>query len=103
MQESRFKVGQIVHHQKFGYRGVVIGIDETFSGTNEWYERVARSHPPRDRPWYHILVNQSDQETYVAERHLELDPTCHPIVHPLVSIYFDEMNEGTYVTNRIWN
>ena len=28
MQESRFKVGQIVHHQKFGYRGVVIGIDE---------------------------------------------------------------------------
>ena len=103
MIQTRFRVGQIIHHKKFGYRGVIIGVDETFSGSQDWYEKVARSRPPKDRPWYHVLVNKSDQETYVAERHLELAVDDHPIIHPLVSIYFDEIDNGTYVTNRVWN
>ena len=50
---ARFYVGQIVHHLRFDYRGVVFDVDPTFQGTDDWYEAVARSRPPKDR---HPLV-----------------------------------------------
>ena len=70
---AKFFVGQVVHHKKFDYRGVVFDVDATFQGTDEWYELVARSRPPKHMPWYHVLVNGAEQPTYVAERHLESD------------------------------
>ena len=75
---AKFEVGQIVHHLKFGYRGVVFDVDPYFQGTDEWYEQVARSRPPKDRPWYHVLVHDAAHTTYVAERHLEPDPEGWP-------------------------
>jgi heat shock protein HspQ len=48
---STFTIGQTVHHRKFGYRGVVMGVDEAFQGSDEWYDQVARSRPPKDKPW----------------------------------------------------
>jgi heat shock protein HspQ len=100
---AKFESGQLIHHKKFGYRGVIVSVDDTFQGTEEWYEEMARSQPPRDRPWYHVLVHESDHETYVAERHLELDTTEQPIEHPLVSLFFDELKGGRYVRNRMLN
>ena len=55
--EARFHVGQVVRHRKFGYRGVIFDLDATFGLTDEWYEQVARSRPPKDLPWYHVLVH----------------------------------------------
>ena len=40
--------------------------------------------PPKDEPWYHVLVDGSTQMTYVAERNLEADPDPGPIQHPLL-------------------
>ena len=34
---ARFRPGQLVHHKLFGYRGVVVDVDATFQGTDEWY------------------------------------------------------------------
>ena len=48
---ARFFVGQIVHHKRFDYRGVVFDVDSTFQGTDEWYEQVAQSRPPKKQPW----------------------------------------------------
>ena len=47
---AKFEVGQVVHHLKFGYRGVVFDVDPCFQGTEGWYEQVARSRPPKDKP-----------------------------------------------------
>ena len=47
---AKFFVGQLVHHKRFDYRGVVFDVDATFQGTDKWYEEVARSRPPKDRP-----------------------------------------------------
>jgi heat shock protein HspQ len=93
----RFDVGQLVRHLRFGYRGVVFDVDEVFRGTDEWYEQVARSRPPRDRPWYHVIVDGASHTTYVADRHLEEDPSAQPIASPLVSVVFDRFEEGRYV------
>ncbi len=88
--EPKFTPGQVVRHLKFGYRGVVVDVDPTFEGTEEWYRTVARSRPPRDKPWYHVLVHGRDHQTYVAERHLEPDDSGEPIDHPDLYQYFDE-------------
>lgn len=93
---AKFFVGQIVRHSKFAYRGVVFDIDATFQGTDEWYELVAKSRPPRDKPWYHVLVDGAEHTTYVAERHLEPDDIGTPIIHSLVAELCGEFQEGRY-------
>lgn len=102
MRETRshWGVGQVVIHLKFGYRGVIFDVDSTFEGTPEWYEQVARSRPPKDRPWYHVLVDESDQVTYVAERHLEADPSGKPVRHPLLERFFEGFGDGLYRPHR---
>jgi heat shock protein HspQ len=96
----RFSVGDLVHHKRFDYRGVVIGVDPRFEGTEEWYETVARSRPPKDRPWYHVLVDRAEHATYVAERNLEADYTMTPIQHPMLGALFDRFEDGVYVPRR---
>ena len=99
----RFEMGELVHHKLFGYRGVVVGIDATFEGTETWYVRMAKTKPPRNQPWYHVLVHDASHQTYVAERNLHQDETGEPIAHPFVSIYFDELVDGQYVLTRPLN
>ncbi len=97
---ANFTVGQLIHHRLFDYRGVIVDVDPVFQGTDEWYEQVARSRPPKDKPWYQVLVDKGDHETYVAERNLEPDTSGKPIVHPLVETFFERFDNGVYVTRR---
>lgn len=98
---ARFRIGQIVEHQLFGYRGVVFDVDATFSGTEQWYRTVAKSRPPRDRPWYHVLVDGSEATTYVAERHLTEDVSNRSVSHPLVDSLFARFADGRYTPRRL--
>lgn len=94
---ARFFVGQIVHHVRFDYRGVVFDVDPSFQGSAEWYEKVARSRPPKDRPWYHVLVDGAQHTTYVAERHLEPDAEGAPVRHPLLEALCGAYSDGRYL------
>jgi heat shock protein HspQ len=93
---GRFGVGQLVEHRLFGYRGVVVDVDATFQLTEEWYREVARSRPPKDRPWYHVLVHDGDHMTYVAEQNLEGDDSAQPVEHPWLARFFDRFSSGRY-------
>ena len=93
---AHFAVGQVVRHRLFDYRGVVVDVDATFQQSEEWYEEVARSRPPKDAPWYHVLVHDADHTTYVAERNLEPDPDASPIQHPLLERFFEAFEDGRY-------
>ncbi|MFQ6021369.1 MAG: heat shock protein HspQ [Acidiferrobacterales bacterium] len=101
--EAKFHVGQLVHHKLFDYRGVIADVDPTFQGTEEWYEQMARSRPPKDKPWYRVLVDNAEHETYVAERNLEPDKAGGSINHPLVDQVFDEFRDGRYIARRSIN
>ncbi len=94
--QAEFGVGQVIRHRRFDYRGVIVDVDATFEGSAEWYEQVARSRPPVDKPWYHVLVHGAQHTTYVAERHLELDDSGLPVRHPLLGEFFDEFEGGRY-------
>jgi heat shock protein HspQ len=102
-ERARFGVGELVEHRLFGYRGVVFDVDPVFSGSDEWYEQVARSRPPRDAPWYHVLPHGASHTTYVAERNLECDESPAPVSHPLVEELFDSFEAGRYLTRRSVN
>ena len=93
----KFSVGELVHHSLFGYRGVIVDVDQDFQATDEWYEAVAKSRPPKDKPWYHVLVHGSESSTYVAEQNLESDVVLEPINHPMVEQFFAEFDDGRYV------
>ena len=97
MVKARFQVGQLIEHNLFGYRGVVVGIDPIFNHSDSWYESVAKSRPPKDKPWYHVLVDESDYVTYVAERNLRpsLDP--RQVDHPLLGQYFNRFDGHRYL------
>ncbi len=92
----KFFVGQIVYHDRFNYRGVIIDVDATFQGSEAWYEQVARSRPPKDKPWYRILVDGGEHETYVAERHLEAATDTGPVSHPGLAQLFNVYKDGIY-------
>ena len=96
--QARFGLGACVSHRRFGYRGVVVDVDPEFDGTDEWYEKMAKSRPPKDRPWYHVLVHDSDHMTYVAERNLEPDESPSPIRHPMLEEYLQGFDGERYHT-----
>ena len=93
---AKFSVGQIIHHRLFDYRGAIVSVDPVFSGSDEWYDKVARTRPPKDAPWYHVLVHDSELITYVAERNIESDATGDPIEHPLIGTLLGEYEGGRY-------
>lgn len=98
-----FHIGQVVHHKKFGYRGVVVDAHNGFEGSDEWYSKIDRKTHERKLPWYQILVHNRSIETYVAESHLEEDVTKEPINHPYVPVFFNEFEDGTYKVGGMVN
>jgi heat shock protein HspQ len=101
--EARYAVGQVIHHKLFDYRGVIVDVDPVFSGSDDWYERVAKSRPPKDKPWYHILVDDGEHNTYVSEQNLEEDWTNEAVNHPLIPELFTDFVDGKYVVNWLKN
>lgn len=102
-KRANFTVGAIVHHRLFDYRGVIVDVDAEFLGSEEWYDQVALTRPPKNQPWYHVLVDNSASETYVAERNLEPDSSSSPVQHPAVEEFFKTYKDGSYVPRWIIN
>ncbi len=100
---ARFHIGQLVHHRLFDYRGVIVDADPVFCGSAAWYEQVARSRPPKDQPWYRVLVDGAEHETYVAERNLEADTSGQPIHHPMLGELFGDLTGGRYQPRTLRN
>ncbi|MES9827676.1 MAG: heat shock protein HspQ [Candidatus Thiodiazotropha sp.] len=98
--KAKFGVGELVCHRLFDYRGVIVDVDAEFMLSDEWYDQVARTRPPKDQPWYRVLVHSANNETYVAERNLTSDMSIEPVDHPLIKEFFDDFIDGRYVTGR---
>lgn len=95
VSQAKFDVGQLIQHKLFNYRGVIVDVDPVFQNSDEWYEQVALSKPPRNKPWYRVLVHNAVHETYVAERNLRADPA--------LSAHFDRFENGRYTGPQQFN
>lgn len=89
-----FHVGQLVHHRRYGYRGVIIKVDDGCQAPMDWYMKN-RTQPRRDQPWYHVLVD-GGAETYVAQTSIEPDESGEMVDHPLVKQLFSMFLGGEY-------
>jgi heat shock protein HspQ len=99
-KQALFSIGQVVHHRLFNYIGVIYGVDPQFSLTEQWYQQAASSKPPKDKPWYQVLVNNAVHTTYVAEQNLGALKHFEPINHPELDLYFDGHNQAHYLIKK---
>lgn len=95
--ETKFSPGELVKHRLFDYRGVIVDVDPVFQESEQWYAEMAKTKPPKDEPWYHVLVHEATHVTYVAERNLESDQSSDPIEHPMIEQFFKSLDDGKYV------
>ena len=102
---TRLQTGDIITHSKYGYRGVILHIDPTFQGNENWY-LSNQTKPIKKQPWYFVLVDGNQQVTYVAESNLSLDQCEKQVDHPMINLFFsgydDELKK--YIRNEVpWN
>lgn len=95
----KFTPGQLVHHKHYGYRGVVVAVDESCHADDSWYQ-TNQTQPNRNQPWYHVLVDQTTTTTYVAESNLEPEVHLQPVSHPLVPHFFSDFADGRHIRNK---
>ncbi len=96
---AKYKIGQVVKHRLYSFRGVVFDIDPEFDNTDEWWELIpAEVRPSKDQPFYHLFAENAESEyiAYVSEQNLLPDTSDTPIRHPQVAEVFDRDDEGVY-------
>src|SRR5215472_6225105 len=88
---AKYKIGQVLRHRIFPFRGVVFDIDPVFNNTEEWYQSIpAEVRPHKDQPFYHLFAENSENEyiAYVSEQNPLPDTTGEPVHHHQVSEVF---------------
>jgi heat shock protein HspQ len=99
MRIAKFKIGQVVRHRVFPFRGVVFDIDPEFSNTEEWYQSIpVEVRPHKNQPFYHLFAENAESEyiAYVSEQNLMPDTSGEPLRHPQVAEVFEEDERGSY-------
>eukprot|EP00794_Sanderia_malayensis_P000073 gene73-670_t len=99
-----YRVGQVIRHKKFGYRGVIVGWDKKAKAPDSWLSVNFPNPETRKQPAYAVLVHTSDkspaQITYVTQENIEVIAYTE-IEHPEISEYFDSFDNAQYIL-RPW-
>ncbi len=98
MRMAKYRVGDVVKHRIYPFRGIVFDIDPVFNSTEEWWQSIpAEIRPTKNQPFYHLLAENDKTEyiAYVSEQNLLPDDSGKPLRHPQVGQMFAE-NEGVY-------
>src|ERR1700755_1840812 len=98
-RSAKFKIGQVVKHRLFPFRGVVFDIDPEFDNTEEWWLSIPEEvRPLKDQPFYHLFAENAETEyiAYVSEQNLLPDTSGQPLRHPQVSEVFERDDQGSY-------
>lgn len=97
--QAKFRIGDIVRHRIFPFRGVIFDVDPEFNNTEEWWLRIPEHMRPRkDQPFYHLLA-ENEESTYIAyvsEQNLVEDYSGEPVDHPDIPDLFGPFEDGHY-------
>ncbi|MCI4662194.1 MAG: heat shock protein HspQ [Neomegalonema sp.] len=100
---AKFRIGQVVKHRFYPFRGVVFDVDPEFANTEEWWNAIPDEVRPRkDQPFYHLLAENetSYYVAYVSEQNLLADESGEPVEHPEVDVMFGELEGGQYEVDQ---
>ena len=101
-KKAEFKIGEIVKHRLFSFRGVIFDVDPEFMNTEEWYSSIPLEMRPRkDHPFYHLFAESEEGPyiAYVSQQNLLKDDSDDPCSHPQIEAMFDDI-EGNYVLKK---
>ena len=92
-----FKVGQVVRHKRYGYRGVITGWDRKCMAPLNWQRknRIQTLTDAENQPFYNLLVDQRDDQirsqTYCAQENLmdATDERKECLENELIDDYFE--------------
>ena len=96
---AKFKLGEVVKHRVFPFRGVIFDIDPVFNNTEEWWLSIPENvRPSKDQPFYHLFAENAENEyiAYVSEQNLLPDTSGEPLRSTQVGDIFDRDPSGSY-------
>lgn len=102
LRHAKFRIGQVVRHRIFPFRGVVFDVDPIFDNTEDWWQSIPEEvRPAKDQPFYHLLAENEETEyiAYVSEQNLLPDNSEEPLRHPQISDFFHQ-RDGSYYRHR---
>ncbi len=104
VRDAKFRIGEIVRHRVYPFRGLIFDVDPTFNNTDEWYEAIPEAvRPAKDQPFYHLYAENEETvyEAYVSEQNLLIDDSNLPLRHPRIGQEFERSSEGLYIARNI--
>ena len=106
VKQAKFRIGQIVRHRFYPFRGVIFDVDPEFANTEEWWLSIPENvRPNKDQPFYHLLAENAESTyvAYVSEQNLIPDDSGEPVSHPQVDEIVVGVENGRYLTRRVIN
>ncbi len=98
VRTAKFRLGDVVKHRVYPFRGIIFDIDPVFNSTEEWWQSIpAEIRPSKDQPFYHLLAENDKTEyvAYVSEQNLLPDTSGKPLRHPQIKDLF-VIEKGAY-------
>ncbi len=102
-RSAKFRIGQVVKHRIYPFRGVIFDVDPVFANSEEWWLAIPENlRPSKDQPFYHLFAENEDTEyvAYVSEQNLVIDDSGQPVRHPQAKEYFRRDRKGGYHIDR---
>ncbi|MEM7570994.1 MAG: heat shock protein HspQ [Pseudomonadota bacterium] len=98
-REAKFRIGQVVRHRLFPFRGVIFDVDPEFNNSEEWYEAIPENiRPAKEQPFYHLFAEneESSYVAYVSQQNLLADDSGKPVNHPDIGAILERDPAGAY-------
>lgn len=99
IRQTKYQIGQVVHHRMFDFRGVIFDVDPVYSNSEEWYLSIPEDvRPHREQPYYHLFAenDKSHYTAYVSEQNLVPDTSEDLIKNPDIDDVFIVTDAGEY-------
>lgn len=99
VSHARFRIGDVVRHRLYSFRGLVFDVDPVFANSEQWYESIPEdARPAREQPFYHLFAENDEGSyiAYVSQQNLVDDNIGEPVNHPAIGQFFTRLPDGTY-------
>ncbi len=59
-RKAKYRIGQVVKHRVYPFRGVIFDVDPVFDNTEEWYQSIPEEiRPSKEQPFYHLFAENA--------------------------------------------
>jgi heat shock protein HspQ len=100
IKKAKFNIGDIVTHKRQGYDAIIIDIDPIFQASGQHNPAAQKKFKNRS-PWYRLLVDESNQMTYVEEGSLDYTERQEGIDNPKINQFLSKKDDSGYQSNQV--